>query len=80
MFNKLLETFAWLIGGLVVLMMLPCLLGAIVHSVGIFRMLLVLGVLSVIAYLRQQNRAPSAGRRRGGSGAERSPLLPKGDD
>jgi hypothetical protein len=80
MFNKLIEAFAWLIGGLIALMCLPCLLGAIVRSVGIFHLLVVLGILSVVAYLRQQSRPPSAGRRRRGSGAERSPLLPKGDD
>jgi hypothetical protein len=80
MANKLIETCAWLVGGLIALMFLPCLVGTIVHAVGIFRMLLVLGILSVIAYLRRQDRPPTAGRRRGGSGAERTPLIPKGDD
>lgn len=80
MANKLIETFAWLIGGLIALMFLPCLLGAVVRSVGTFHLLVVLGILSVVAYLRQQGRPPSAGRRRGGSGAERTPLIPKGDD
>jgi hypothetical protein len=80
MLNKLIETFAWLIGGLIALTYLPCLLGAIVQTVGVFRLLVVLGILSVIAYLRHESRPPSAGRRRGGSGAERTPQIPKGDD
>jgi hypothetical protein len=80
MLNKMIETFAWLIGGLIALSYLPCLLGAMVHAVGIFHLLVILGILGVVAHLREQTRSPSAGRRRGGSGAERSPLLPKGDD
>lgn len=80
MLNKLIETVAWLIGGLIAFTFLPCLLGAIVQAVGVFHLMLVLGILSVIAYLRQQSRPPSAGRRRGGPGAERSPLIPKGED
>ncbi|HXQ26822.1 MAG TPA: hypothetical protein VN822_10475 [Candidatus Acidoferrales bacterium] len=80
MVNKLIETVAWLIGGLIALSYLPGLMGAIVRSVGIFQLLVVLGILCVVAYLRHESRPPAAGRRRGGSGAERTPLLPKGDD
>jgi len=80
MLNKLIETFAWLVGGLIALSYVPCLLGAIVHAVGTFRLLVILGILSVVAYLKHESRPPSAGRRRGGSGAERTPQIPKGDD
>ena len=80
MLERLMQVFERLVTVLAVLVLLPCVLGAIVRSVGTVHLLLVLGILCIIAYLRQQSRPPSAGRRRGGSGAERSPLLPKGDD
>jgi len=80
MFEKLMQSFERLIMALLVLMLLPCLIGSIIHAVGTINLLLILGVVSVIAYLRHGNRMPSAGRRRPSSGAERSPLMPKGDD
>ncbi len=78
MFSKLMQTFESLLGMVVILVMLPCLLGAVVRAVGTFDLLVVLAILSVVGFLRHQNRAPSAGRRR--TASERTPLLPKGDD
>ena len=80
MVDKLMETYAKLIGALIALMLLPCLLSAIMQAIGTFRLMLGFGILCVVAYLRNQNRAPMAGRRKAGSGAERTPLIPKGDD
>ena len=79
MFEKLMQSFERLVIVLVILVLLPCLLGAIVHAIGTLDLLLILGILSVAAYLRQGRRAPSAGGKRVISGAERSPLMPKGD-
>jgi len=80
MMNKLIEAFAWVIGGLFALAMLPCLVGATVRAVGIAGLLIVFGILCAVAYLRQQSRPPLAARRKSGSGAERTPLAPRGDD
>jgi hypothetical protein len=80
MAEKLMQSFERLIIVLIFLPLLPCLLGAIAHAIGTVNLLLMLGVVSVVAYLRHGNRAPSAGRRRTTGGAERSPLLPKGDE
>jgi hypothetical protein len=80
MLDKLIETYAKLVGVLIALMFLPCLVNAIVQAVGTFRLLLAFGILCVVAYLRHQNRAPIAGRRKAGAGSERTPLIPKGDD
>jgi hypothetical protein len=80
MVDKLIETYAKLIGILIAVMMLPCLLSAIVQAIGTFHLMLGFGILCVVAYLRHQNRAPVAGRRKAGAGAERTPLIPKGDD
>ena len=79
MFDKLMQTVEKLIITLIVLSLLPCLIGAIIHAIGTLNLLLALGVVSFVAYLRHGNRAPSAGKRRT-SGGERSPLLPRGDD
>ena len=80
MFDKLIETYGKLLGALIALMLLPCLLGAIVQAVGTFHLLLAFGILCVVAFIRHQNKAPVAGRRKAGAGAERTPLIPKGDD
>ena len=79
MLEKLMQTVERLILALIILSLLPCLVGALIHAIGTFNLLLVLGVLSVTAYLRHGSRAPSAARRKT-AGAERTPLLPKGDD
>ncbi|MGA2116679.1 MAG: hypothetical protein ABSH56_18220 [Bryobacteraceae bacterium] len=79
MFDKLMQTFEKLIITLIVLSLLPCLIGAIIHAIGTVNLLLVLGIVSFVAYLRHESRVPAAGKRRT-AGAERSPLLPKGDD
>jgi hypothetical protein len=80
MFDKLMQTFERLIMVLIILTLLPCLVGAVLHAIGTFNLLLILGILSFVAYLRLGNRVPSVGRRRTTGGAERSPLLPKGDN
>jgi hypothetical protein len=80
MVEKLMQTVGQLIMVLVVLSFLPCLIGAIIHAIGTFNLLLMLGIVSFVAYLRLGSRAPSAGRRRTTGGGERSPLLPRGDD
>lgn len=80
MVDKLIETYAKLIGILIAVMMLPCLLAAIVQAIGTFRLVLGFGILCVVAFIRQQNKAPLAGRKKAGAGAERTPLIPKGDD
>jgi hypothetical protein len=79
MFDKLMQTVEKLIVTLIVLTLLPCLIGAIIHAIGTLDLLLILGALSFVAYLRQGHRVPAAGKR-GTAGAERSPLLPKGDE
>lgn len=79
MLEKLIQMFERLAVFLVVLLLLPYLLGAIIHAVGTVNLLLILGVVSVVAYLRHGGRTPSLGRRRT-SGSERTPLIPKGDD
>jgi len=79
MLDKLMQTFEKLLITLIVLSLLPCLVGGIIHAIGTVKLLLILGIVSFVAYLRHGNRAPSAGRHKTG-GAERSPLLPKGDD
>lgn len=78
MLDKLIDTYAKLIGALIAVMLLPCLIGAIVQAVGTFRLLITFGILCIVAYLRHENRAPVAGQRK--AGAERTPLIPKGDD
>lgn len=80
MAERLMQTFERLIMVLVVLSFLPCLVGAIIHAIGTANLLLMLGIVSFVAYLRHGSRAPSAGRRRTTGGGERSPLMPKGDD
>ena len=80
MFERLVQVFERLLLALVILSFLPCLVGAIIHAIGTMNLLLILGVVSFVAYLRHGNRPPSVGRRRTTGGAERSPLLPKGDD
>jgi hypothetical protein len=74
------QMFERLVTVLVVLLFLPYLLGAIVQTVGTGNLLLILGVASVVAYLRRGGGAPPAGRRRTGSGSERTPLMPKGEE
>jgi hypothetical protein len=80
MADKLIETCAKLIGVVIAIKLLPCLLYAIVQAIGTLRLMLAFGILCVVAFLRHQDRAPMAGRRKAGSGAERAPLIPKGDD
>ena len=80
MVEKLMQTVGQLIMVLVVLSFLPCLIGAIIHAIGTFNLLLMLGIVSFVAYLRLGSRVPTAGRRRTTGGGERSPLLPRGDD
>jgi len=80
MLEKLMQTFERLIMVLIIVMLLPCLIGAIIHAVGTVNLLLILGVVSFVAYLRNGSRSSSAGRRRSNSGAERTPLTPKGDE
>ena len=79
MLDKLMQTFEKLLVTLIVLSLLPCLIGAIIHAIGTLNLLLALGALSFVAYLRHGSRVPAAGKCRT-AGAERSPLLPKGDD
>jgi len=79
MFDKLMQIFEKLIITLIVLSFLPCLFGAIIHAIGTLNLLLMLGVVSFVAYLRHGSRVPAAGKRKT-AGAERLPLLPKGDD
>ncbi len=80
MLDKLVQTFERLVMALIILALLPCLVSAIVRAIGTFDLLLILSILAVVAYLRQGAGAPAAGRRRTVSGAERTPLAPKGDE
>ena len=45
MVDKLMETYAKLIGALIALMLLPCLLSAIMQAIGTFRLMLGFGIL-----------------------------------
>ncbi|MGA2184920.1 MAG: hypothetical protein ABSH47_18020 [Bryobacteraceae bacterium] len=80
MLEKLMQSFERLIMVLVVLALLPCLIGAIIHAIGTVHLVLILGILCIVAYLRNGNRVPAAGRHRTTGGAERTPLIPRGDD
>ena len=64
---------------LILVALLPCLIGAFIRSIGPFNLLLVLAILCVAAYLRHGSAPPRAEGRRSGTGAERTPILPRGD-
>jgi hypothetical protein len=78
MIDKLMQTFERLVIAVIVLALLPCLAGALVRAIGTFNLVLILAILGAVAYLRRGSKPPSAGGRRGGHGAERTPLLPGG--
>lgn len=79
MLDKVMQLFERLLALAIVLALLPCVVGSIIHSIGTVELLLMLAIWSVAAYLRNGSRPPIAGGRRAGKGAERIPLPPKGD-
>ena len=79
MFEKLVQLFEHLVMVLIMLALLPCLLGAIIRAIGTLDLLLVLGILCAVAYLRYGHRAPSGDRRGTISGVLRRPITPKED-
>jgi hypothetical protein len=74
--NKVLE---WLFAAILVIVLLPCIVSIIVHTLG--PVLLTVGIVAVIiggyrAYDRTRSRATKP---RNGAGSERTPIFPRGE-
>ena len=74
------KIFEWLVALIFVVALLPCIVSVVVHTLG--PVLLGVGILAVIvgAYRSYERARPRTTQRRGGSGGERTPVFPRGDD
>jgi hypothetical protein len=73
------KIFEWLFAAILVLALLPCLVRIIVQTLGPVLLLAVIVGLVVGAYRSLERNRPRPTTPRGGSGSERTPILPGGE-
>jgi hypothetical protein len=73
------KVFEWLFAAILVIILLPCIVSIIVHTLG--PVLLTLGIVAVIAgaYRHYDRTRSHATKPRNAGGNERTPLFPRGD-
>jgi hypothetical protein len=71
--------FEWLFAVIVVLAILPCVVGIVLHTLG--PVLVTVGIVALIvgAYRSYERARPRTGRRGNGTGGERTPIVPRED-
>ena len=74
------KIFEWLFAAILLLVLLPCIVSIVVHTLG--PVLVTVGIVAVIiGVYRSLDRArPRTTKPRNSAGGERTPILPRGDE
>jgi hypothetical protein len=72
------KIFEWLFALIVVLVILPCIVSIVVHTLG--SILLTVAVIAIIIGVYRSLDHMKPKRPRNSGGGERTPILPRGDD
>ena len=71
------RVFEWLFAAILVLVLLPCIVSIVVHTVGPVLLTVAFVAIIVGAYRSYERSRPHSTKSRNGGGSERTPILPR---
>ena len=74
------KIFEWLFAAILVLILLPCIVSIVVHTLGPVLLTVALIALFVGVYRSLDRIGPRRSKPSEGAGRERTPILPRGED
>lgn len=73
------KIFEWLFAAILVLVLLPCIVSIVVHTLGPVLLTVAIVAIVVGAYRQFERSSHRTPKPRNGAGSERTPVFPRGD-